>query len=246
MPNSLILKWTGRFGSEAESAVAELSRYQRRERFFESGQEISPAPADGQQTLLSEGFAARYRLLDNGRRQITAIHVPGDFIDLAWAGEPPSPQGVTSLSPLNTVTYTHEGIRGLTESAPLLARCLWSDTRIEAEIAREWLVAMGRRTARGHMAHFLCELFVRLSVVRRTRGREFRLPLTQNDMADALGLSIVHVNRVLKTLRSDGLVTLSDQNVAIHDWQRLVHVAEFEPAYLGFLSVAAERQARDH
>jgi hypothetical protein len=128
----------------------------------------------------------------------------------------------------------HEGLSALTDEAPDTTRLLWIDTLVDAAILREWLVAMGRRSALGHLSHLICELFLRLKVVGLTSNWSFRLPLTQADIADVLGLSMVHVNRMLKKLRSDEVMVWNNQIVSILDWERLVDIAEFDPAYLAF------------
>jgi CRP-like cAMP-binding protein len=232
--NSLISKWKARFDG-FESATEVLAEGLKRQRSFDSRQDlVGPDPSPDRFTLLTDGFAARYRLLNNGRRQITAIHVPGDLIDLDRGLTRQAHHGVISLSPGRVTIIEHDGLRQDRGPSSELLRFLWADSLIEAEIAREWLVAMGRRTAQGHLAHLLCELFVRLSVVGRATGASFPLPLTQVDLADTLGLSMVHVNRVLKRLRAESIIRLNDQTVSILDWPRLAHTAEFEVGYLGF------------
>ena len=113
-------------------------------------------------------------------------------------------------------------------------RLFWMDSLVDAAIQQEWLVSMGRRSALQHLAHFVCELFLRLKVVGQTVNFGFHLPLTQSDVADVLGLSMVHVNRMLKSLRSDEVMTWANQQVTIADWERLCEIAEFDPGYLAF------------
>lgn len=182
--------------------------------------------------LLLEGFAARYKGLADGRRQITAIHVPGDFVDLHSFLLHRMDHGVVALSPCRVGTVPHETLREITERYPHLARLLWLSTLIDGAIHREWLVAMGRRPAVSHTAHLICELFLRLQAIGRTEGNSFRLPLTQAELGDTLGLSTVHVNRTLQELRAAGLVTWRDQIVTINDWDGLAAMAEFDPAFL--------------
>jgi hypothetical protein len=113
-----------------------------------------------------------------------------------------------------------------------LGRLLWLSTLIDAAIHREWLVAMGRRPALNQFAHLVCELFLRLQAVGLTQGMSFELPLTQAELGDVLGLSTVHVNRVIQQLRADGLVTWSEKRIVIADWSQLQEVAEFDPTFL--------------
>lgn len=116
---------------------------------------------------------------------------------------------------------------------PHLTRLLWLATLIDGAIHREWLLALGRRSALGRLAHLVCELFSRLQVVGLiVDGSSFHLPLTQTNLADALGLSPVHVNRTIQELRRRGILTWQHHAVEIHDWKRLAEVAEYNPAYL--------------
>lgn len=206
-----------------------------RQRLFTSGQELTtregePLPF----SLLLDGWAARYKLLANGRRQVTGIILPGDFLDLQRLAGTPTPNGIVALLPCQILVSDCETIAMLEERAPRLASQLWLDGMLDHAMLQEWLVAMGRRSAVGRMAHLLCELYVRHAVVARTEGSAFRVPLTQTDLADVLGLSIVHVNRTLRTLRRENVMAWNSQIVSILDWGRLRELAEFDPSYLGF------------
>jgi CRP-like cAMP-binding protein len=183
-------------------------------------------------TLLLEGFAGSYRVLGTGKRQITALHIAGDFVDLHGFLLERMDHAVSALTPCKVAVVPHERIRELTESYPRLTRMLWLDTLVSGAIHREWLVAMGRLSALGHIAHLLCELFLRLQAVGQTDGNSFRLPITQAELSDALGLSPVHVNRVLQELRTEGLITSRGAILTIEDWERLTQVGEFSPTYL--------------
>ncbi|HZH50729.1 MAG TPA: Crp/Fnr family transcriptional regulator [Microvirga sp.] len=183
-------------------------------------------------TLLLEGFAARYKGLANGKRQITALHVPGDFVDLHSFLLKTMDHGIVALTPCRAGAVPHEALREISERHPHLARLLWLNTLVDGAIHREWIVAMGRRPAPGQMAHLFCELFLRLQAVGLTEDHSFRLPLTQAELGDTLGLSTVHVNRVLQELRADGLISWRGDTVEIEDWDGLVRVAEFDPAFL--------------
>jgi CRP-like cAMP-binding protein len=182
--------------------------------------------------LLLDGFAARYKLLRNGRRQITALHVPGDFVDLHSFLLKKMDHGVVALTCCRVGLVAHTTLREITETHLHLGRLLWLSTLIDAAIHREWLVAMGRQPALSQIAHLLCELFLRLQTVRLTQHMSFELPLTQAELGDVLGLSTVHVNRVIQQLRADGLVTWSEHKIVLEDWVRLQEVAEFDPTFL--------------
>ncbi len=213
----------------------QLVRLLGRERMLEAGQDfkqdILRAGAVG---LLLDGLAARYKLMSNGRRQITALHVPGDFVDLPNLLIGPSDYEVTALAPSRLAFAEHDLLHELMAGSTGITRILWTDSLVEAAIQQEWLVSMGRRSALQHLAHVVCELFLRFKVIGQTEGLSFRLPLTQSDVADVLGLSMVHVNRMLKTLRSDGVMTWANHHVTIVNWKRLREIAEFDAGYLAF------------
>lgn len=182
--------------------------------------------------LLLEGFTARYSTLSDGRRQITEINVAGDFVDLHSLLMKQMDHGVVTLCPCVIAHAPHSRLRKLTEEHGHLTRLLWLDTIIDAAIHRQWLVAMGRRSGLGHLAHLVCELFTRLSAVGLNDGQTFQMPMTQTVLSDALGLSTVHVNRLIAELRREGLVRWTNPEIEILDWPRLAQIAEFDPTYL--------------
>lgn len=183
-------------------------------------------------TLLIDGVIARYKDLADGQRQIMELHVPGDFLDLHSFLLKRLEHNVGSLTPVRVALVPHEALREITESHAHLARLLWFSTLLDAAIHRERILSVGRRSAVSRIAHLLCELQVRLEIVGLSDGTRFALPLTQTDIADASGLTPVHVNRMLKQLRDEGLVTFRGGEVVVGDWDRLQRVAEFSPDYL--------------
>ena len=212
-----------------------LSRLLKRERALEAGHDFNQEMWQaGACALLVDGLAARYKLMSNGRRQITALHVPGDFVDLPNLLIGPSDYDVTALAPCRVALAEHDLLHDMMADSAGVTRLLWTNSLVDAAIQQEWLVSMGRRSALQHLAHIVCELFLRLKVIGQTEGFTFRLPLTQSDVADVLGLSMVHVNRMLKALRSDDVMTWANQHVRIADWRRLSEIAEFDPGYLAF------------
>ena len=183
-------------------------------------------------TLLCEGYVCRYRDLADGQRQIMEIHVPGDFLDLHSFLLKQLEHNVGTMAPVVYASVPHEAIRIITETQPHLARMLWFSTLLDAAIHRERILSVGRRSAAARIAHLFCELYVRLELVGLAQEGRYRLPLTQGDLADTTGLTSVHVNRMLKKLRGDGLLTFRGGEAVIHDWEGLQRVAEFDPAYL--------------
>jgi CRP-like cAMP-binding protein len=183
-------------------------------------------------TLLVEGFAARYKVLPHGGRQMTALHVPGDFVDLHSLLLKEMDHGVLALNECRIVKVPHALLRRLTETHAHLSRLFWLLTLVDGAIHREWVVGMGRRSAKSHMANLFCEIYSLLEVVHLAPDFEFMLPVTQNDLADILGLSSVHVNRVLQELRASELVSWVGGKMKILDWAGLRDAAEFDSTYL--------------
>jgi CRP-like cAMP-binding protein len=171
-------------------------------------------------------------VLSTGRRQITDFHVVGDFVDLHSFLLKTMDHGILALTQCRVGLVPHTTLTEITEKYPHLARLLWLNTLIDSAVHREWLTAMGRRPANGHLAHLICELFLRLKIVGQADNGTIQLPITQAELGDALGLSTVHVNRVLQSLRADGLVRWQGSSLTILDWDRLQEVAEFTPTYL--------------
>jgi CRP-like cAMP-binding protein len=182
--------------------------------------------------LVVDGLVARFKDLAEGQRQIQEVHVAGDFTDLHGFLLKRLEHNVGTLTRSRIALFPHEAIRRITEEEPHLARLLWFNTLIDAAIQREKIVSVGRRPALARLAHLLCELKIRLGLVGLAEDATFALPLTQLDLGDASGLTSVHVNRMLKQLRDDRLVTFRGGQVTIHDWARLQQVGEFDPAYL--------------
>ena len=182
--------------------------------------------------LLVKGFVARTMLLADGSRQIVAFHVPGDFIDLHSFLLTGVEHDLETLTPATLALFPHERLRRLAQNHAHLARLFWLMTLIDAAIHREWILNIGRRRAPARLAHLFCELRVRLEIVGHADRTSYALPLTQIDLSDATGLTPVHVNRVLRDLRNEGVVEFRSGEVRIHDLPRLEKLAEFDPYYL--------------
>ena len=138
-----------------------------------------------------------------------AIHVVGDFVDLHSFVLKTMDHSVGALTRCRVALVPHEFLQGVTERLPHLTRLLWLDTLVDAATHREWIVGMGRRSALEQLAHLICELYVRLEVLGQVDGATFDLPLTQTDLGDALGLSLVHINRTVRELREAGLLIVA-------------------------------------
>src|SRR5690606_4236364 len=176
--------------------------------------------------------AARYRLLRNGRRQFTEICLPGDFVNLGSLLKKRQPQGVVALTDCRAASIPHARLDRLIDADGDLVRSLWLDTLVDGAVSREWILALGAQSAKERLAWFLCELYCRLEPVGRAEDCCFQLPMTQAEIADILGLSTVHVNRVVAELRREGLVEWKGALVHLKDWGALAALAEFDKAYL--------------
>jgi CRP-like cAMP-binding protein len=182
--------------------------------------------------LLLEGFACRYKLLPDARRQILSFHIPGDIPDVQSLHLKRMDHSLAVLLPSRIALIPHASLRKLTHEHPALADIFWRDTLIDAAVFREWMVGMGRRSALARIAHLFCELIVRLRAVHLVRKDSITLRLTQAELGDALGLSTVHVNRVLQRLRGDGIIELHTGLLRVLDWPALMDIGEFSPDYL--------------
>jgi CRP-like cAMP-binding protein len=182
--------------------------------------------------LVLEGFACRYKLLPNGERQIMAYLVPGDWCDLHIAILEEMDHAIATLSACKIVEIPRQTIRELTENHGRINRALWWASLVDEATLRQWLVNMGRRPADQQLAHLLCELLVRLQAVGLATENSYEFPVTQGELGDTLGISTVHVNRMLKQLRKDGLLTLQRHRLTILDLERLKEFAGFNSNYL--------------
>jgi CRP-like cAMP-binding protein len=181
---------------------------------------------------LLEGFTAMFKVTAEGKRQITAFHIPGDIPDLQSLHLEVLDTSLATLTPCKVGFIQHEALQDLCERCPRIASALWRQTLIDASVFREWTVNVGRREAYARIAHILCELMVRMKAVGLAQDHTCPIPITQNEFADATGLSNVHVNRVLQALRADGLIVLKGDTLLVPDWDQLKQAGDFDPTYL--------------
>ena len=183
-------------------------------------------------TLLLHGFLCRYKLVADGKRQIMSFHIPGDIPDLPSLFLDVMDFNVCSLTSSQLAVIPHSAILALFAERPQLAYHFWRNTLIDAAVFREWMVGIGRRSAFVRIAHLFCEMIVRMQAVGLSSDYSIELPLTQTDIADALGLSTVHVNRTLQEIRAAGLIKFFRGKLIATDWPGLRKVGEFEQVYL--------------
>ena len=187
------------------------------------------APSDVH--LILEGFACRYKIMPDGRRHIFAYMLAGDFCDLNVFILKRMDHSIGTLTPCVTVAIPRKRILEMVER-PQLARALWWATLVDEATLREWLVNLGHRPAEQRIAHLLCEIHLRLQVMGLAKGTSFKLPLTQEVIADTMGLSVVHVNRMLVQLREQGLIEIEGRSIDLLDIERIRAMCDFNPNYL--------------
>jgi CRP-like cAMP-binding protein len=224
------LAWADRLAQEEQDRIVKsVSRVQS----FGRGETIVPAdvPVDFSSVLL-KGLTSRQKLMMSGDRQITAFHLAGDFCDLHTYVLKTLPDSVVAMSECEVAIIPHDQLEKIFRDSYHIARLLWASTLIDASIFRQWIISIGRRSAAARVAHLFCELYLRYNVVGLTRDLSYALPVTQRDLADAVGMSLVHTNKTCAKLRSAGLATFAQRTVTIHDWNKLQNFAEFNPGYL--------------
>ena len=182
--------------------------------------------------LILSGFAFRQKVAGNGGRQIVSIHMKGDLADLQNSLLGVADHSLQALTRVEAAMIPVDAIQNLAFDRPAIGRALWYETLVDASIFREWVLNVGRRDARTRTAHLLCEFARRLRAAGLSGPKNYELPMTQEQLADALGLTSVHVNRTLKALENDGLIVRSQRAVQIDDWAALASVGDFQSRYL--------------
>lgn len=182
--------------------------------------------------ILLDGWMARSKDLQSGERQVTELHVAGDFADLHAYTLKCLEHDILTMSDCTVAIVSHDRLKETFERHPRLGRIYWFATNVDAAIHREWALSLGQRSAISRMALLFCELYARLDSVGRTNGKGYEFPLTQRELAECLGLTVVHANRTLQELRRRRLVELENRQLTIRDRPGLEGVAEFDPAYL--------------
>jgi len=193
--------------------------------------------------LLLSGFAHRYKLTGDGGRQIVSIHVPSEFVDLQNGFLFVADHSVQALTDAEGAFIPKRVVESVALAYPAIAMALWIDTLIDASIFREWVVNVGRRNSLAKVAHLLCEFSLRLEAAGLATNHHYELPMTQEQLADAVGLTSVHVNRVLKQLGEDGLISRNRRSIVIQDWNRMRQVGDFNERYLHHDALRAAKAA---
>lgn len=182
--------------------------------------------------LIAEGFCVRSKTISDGRRQILSIHIPGEIPDLMSLFLHVMDHDLSTLTPCTLGFIKHETLQKLHRRRPNVAEMFWRDTLIDSAMFREWIVNVGQRPAPARLAHVMVELRERLKVIGRADGNRFDMPLTQEQIGEALGITAVHANRVIKQLRQDGIVDLHRGRVTVLDEGKFQELADFDNRYL--------------
>jgi CRP-like cAMP-binding protein len=217
--------------SAEEAAVIQALPFVIRD--FRSGQDIvRERDRPAQACVMLSGLTCRVKIVGDGARQINSCHIPGDIPDLQSLLLHKMDHGLTTVTRSRVALVPHSALMQLITAHPRLGLLLWRDTLIDGSIFREWMCSIGRRPALVRIAHLFCELFVRYRTIALTEGSSMPFHLTQTNLGDAQGLSVVHVNRVIRELRQEGLIEIGDRRLTILDWDALSALADFDEEYL--------------
>lgn len=182
--------------------------------------------------VLIKGFAFRHKTTGYGNRQIVSIHIPGEPLDFQNLFLKVSDHNVQMLTPARVAMIPRASLQDLLNERPRISHAVLVAMLVEASIFREWVLNVGRRDARSRLAHVLCEFAVRLEAQGLAHEYGYELPMTQEQLADSLGLTPVHVNRVIRKLEEEGLITRDRRNIKFPDWKRMRDIADFSDRYL--------------
>jgi CRP-like cAMP-binding protein len=182
--------------------------------------------------VIVEGFCVRSKTILDGKRQILSIHIPGDLPDLQSLHLESMDHDLVALSNCTLAFIAHTTIKELIRIRPTVGDIFWRDTLVDAAVFREWIVNVGQRAAHNRLAHIIVELRERLRMIGRVTGNAFEMPLTQEQIGEAMGVTSVHTNRILRQLRLDGVLELHRGTVRILNEYKLQELAQFDGRYL--------------
>ena len=229
-----LIRKLGQFARlSAEDKACLESMSSARVRKFDAHQDIivEGDPPRNMNIVLS-GWACRYKQLEDGRRQIISLFLPGDFCDYNGFILREMDHSIGTLTPVMVAEVSRETLESITFAHPRITQALWWETLVNFAIQREWTVNLGQREALERVPHLLCEIFIRLRGVGLTSGSTCDFPITQGELGEATGLTSVHVNRTLQDLRASNLIVLRDKTLTIPDLKTLMAAAFFNPNYL--------------
>jgi CRP-like cAMP-binding protein len=229
-------------GSAEQQAILELPAYpsqvQTNRDFVRIGERVHHA------CFVVAGLVGRFGQNRNGNRQITAVHIPTDMVDLHSVVAPDACSALQALSVTTILRVPHEALRDAARRYPAIAEAFWRECVVDAAVLAEWVVNVGRRDAKSRIAHLLCEVACRMEGAGEKVGFDFPFPATQTHMADMTGLTSVHVNRSLRALRAENIVDVRHRTIHILDWKRLAAIGDFDSSYLRLSKVANDTDSQ--
>ena len=228
----MIRRLARRFDLSAEAIDALLDLPFALKQFAPGQYILREGDAVRQSSFVAKGFVYRHKVVGGGGRQIVAIHLTGDFVDLQHIMLDRADHNIQALTPATLVQFPADALLALAYRFPELGKALWLESLIEAATFREWVVNIGRRDARARTAHLLCELATRREAAGLGARSSYELPMSQEQIGDALGLTSVHVNRTLKALEAEGVIARSKRAVTVADWEGLRRAGDFTAHYL--------------
>jgi CRP-like cAMP-binding protein len=216
--------------SDEQQAILSISGQTRQ--YAAHADVVSPGEVIQHACLVSRGVVGRFDQMRNGQRQITSFYIAGDMCDLHSVVAPKASWSITAISASTVCLVPHAELRAISFRYPAIALAFWRDATVDASILAKWVGNLGRKDAIARVAHIICEMGMRLEYAGLASRTIFQLPTTQEQLADAAGITPVHMNRMLQELRARGLLIFGSSNVEILDWDRLADVADFNPDYL--------------
>ena len=238
--DDLLVNYLSRFGPLSAPERAAISREPLQIRRIAADRDIMQE--GGQPThcpILIEGFACSYKLLETGQRQIVAFHIPTDLFNMTSLQLATLDYSIGSLTSVTVALAPHQTLLNWAVQYPVLGQAIWRAALVEAASLREWVVNVGRRSAYQRTAHLLCEMAARIRAAGLTQGAECHLPITQLALADAMGLTPVHVNRTLQWLRAEGLILFGNGRLTIPNFDDLKQAGGFDDNYLHDVRIPA-------
>jgi CRP-like cAMP-binding protein len=221
----------GRFETADEEAL--LSLPHRVKSLERHGYVVRERERTTHSCVLLSGFAIRHKIVAGGARQIVAIHMKGDILDLQNSFLGVADHSVQVLTEAEVAFIPREAVKKLAFERPNVGMAMWHDTLVDASVFREWIANVGRRDAHARIAHLLCEFSLRLKVAGLGEATDYEMPMTQEQIADCTGLTPVHVNRTLKVLEAENLITRrSSRSITVGDWKKLAEAGDFDSTYL--------------
>ena len=232
-----------RSGLSAKEQRAVLSLTGETERWTAHRDIVAPGQTVNAACLVTRGLVGRYDIMVDGQRQVTSFYIAGDMCDLHSVVVPKASWSITAICDCTVLRVPHSQLRDLCLEYPAVSMAFWRDGTVDASIFAKWVGNLGRKNSKARIAHLICEMGTRIEAAGLGTREAFELPLTQQQLADATGMTSVHVNRMLQELRGDGLLAFSNGHIEIENWETLAGVAEFDPVYL-LLDAAPQRLTR--